>query len=167
MNRRTEPRRPKIVGVMGGGAADGAVCRMAEELGRRIAENGWILLTGGRAAGVMQAASRGARAADGITVGILPDDHRAGVSEHVLIPILTGMGNARNAINVLTSDVVVALAGGSGTISEVALALKVGRPVVLLGFDLRSTFPAESAAERLVLVQTPAEVMTALERLLR
>lgn len=82
--------------------------------------------------GVMDAASRGAKAANGLTVGILPTDDDQAVSEAVDIAIMTGMGNARNAINVLSSDVVIACGMGAGTASEVALALKTNKPVVLL-----------------------------------
>ncbi len=127
-------RRP-VIGVMGPGRADG-VEATAYELGRLIAREGWILLTGGRNAGVMDAASRGARSVPGsITVGVLPGDHRsADVSGALDIAIFTNMGAARNAINVESSDVVVAIAGASaGTLSEIALAVKANKRVVLLG----------------------------------
>lgn len=128
-------QRPPRVGVMGGGQASEAVREMAQALGCGIAERGWVLVTGGRDAGVMAAANQGAREAGGLTIGILPGrDPGPGVSEHVQVPVFTGMGDARNAINVLTSQVVVALPGGAGTLSEVALAVKAGRPVVLVGW---------------------------------
>ena len=126
-------RRP-VIGIMGAGdRATVAALELAEALGEAVARRGWVLLTGGRDAGVMQAASRGAKRVDGsLTVGILPDES-GGASPFVDLAIYTGMGNARNAINVLSSDVVIAVgAGGSGTASEVALALKSGKPVVLL-----------------------------------
>lgn len=126
-------RRP-VIGIMGAGdRAPVAALELAEALGEAVARRGWILLTGGRDAGVMQAASRGAKRIDGsLTVGILPDES-GGTSPFVDVAIYTGMGNARNAINVLSSDVVIAVgAGGPGTASEVALALKSGKPVVLL-----------------------------------
>ncbi len=126
--------RPLIIGVMGGGKVAAAQAAMAYQLGRCIAREGWVLLNGGLAAGVMEASARGAREAGGITVGVLPGADTADASPHVLIPIITGMGSARNAINVLSSDVVIALPGGAGTLSEVALALKFGKPLVLLGF---------------------------------
>jgi uncharacterized protein (TIGR00725 family) len=122
-----------IVGVMGpgGGATEEVVCA-ARELGALIAAEGWVLLTGGRASGVMEAASRGAKEAGGLTVGILPADDLTGVSPFVDIPVLTGMGQARNQINVLTSRVLIACGTGAGTASEIALALKARRPVILL-----------------------------------
>lgn len=132
--------KPLIVGVMGGGACSPAVRRDAYRLGQLIAEKGWALLNGGREAGVMDASAKGARDAGGLTIGILPGDHPAGMSKHILIPIFTGMGNARNCINALSSDVIVACEGGCGTLSEIALALKTGKPVVLLNFKPGGVF---------------------------
>jgi uncharacterized protein (TIGR00725 family) len=131
-----------IIGVMGGAVADEATTRNAYEIGRLIAENDWVLLGGGRNAGVMAASAQGASEAGGLVVGILPGDTTTGASPHVDVAIPTGMGDARNAINVLASHVVVALPGGPGTISEVALALKAGRPVIMLGFPLGRPFTA-------------------------
>jgi len=106
----------------------------ARGLGRLAAEAGWVVLTGGRPAGVMDAASEGARSVPGsLTIGILPTGPDGPVSGHVDVAIFTGMSDARNAINVLSSDVVVACGvEGAGTASEVALALKTSRPLVLL-----------------------------------
>jgi len=126
-------RRP-VVGVMGAGeSASADDVRLAEDLGERIATEGWVLLTGGRDAGVMAAASRGAKRVSGsLTIGILPSESGS-VAPGVDVAVFTGMGNARNAVNVLSSDVVVACgSGGAGTASEIALALKCGKPVVLL-----------------------------------
>jgi len=129
-----------IIGVMGGAVIDERTAENATTIGRLIAEEEWVLLTGGRNAGVMAAASRGAAEAGGLVVGILPGDTATGAAPYVDVVIPTGMGDARNAINVLASHVVVALPGGAGTLSEVALALKAGRPVVTLGFPLGSAF---------------------------
>lgn len=106
--------------------------QIAYKLGALIAQQGWVLLTGGRAVGVMDAASRGAKQANGLTIGILPTPDATGVSDAIDIIIPTGMGNARNVINVLTSHVVIACSMGSGTASEIALALKARKPVILL-----------------------------------
>ena len=121
-----------IIGVMGAGFAPPEEIDLAYQLGKSIAENGWILLTGGRKAGVMDAASQGAKAAGGLTIGILPNNTTAGISDAVDIPIITDLGNARNNINVLSSQVVIACGMGLGTASEVALALKNNKPVILL-----------------------------------
>ncbi|MBD2091771.1 TIGR00725 family protein [Microcoleus sp. FACHB-1515] len=131
--------RKIIVGVMGAGESASAIDRqLAFELGRAIAAQGWVLLTGGRNVGVMDAACRGAQQAGGLTIGILPDRTAANASAAVAIAICTGMGNARNAINVLSSDAVIACGMGAGTASEVAIALKEKKPVLLLGATDRS-----------------------------
>ena len=122
-----------IVGVMGpGGGATEDEVRAAHELGALVAAEGWVLLTGGRASGVMEAASRGAREAGGLTVGILPSADAEDASEFVDVAVVTGMGQARNQINVLTSRVVISCGAGAGTASEIALALKARKPVILL-----------------------------------
>ena len=124
-----------IIGVMGGGRAEAQTLDAAYRLGKLIAREGWVLLNGGRAAGVMEASARGASEEGGLTIGILPDDRPGRASEYIDIPILTGIGDARNYINVLSSDVVVACPGRAGTLSEIALALKNRRKVILLNFD--------------------------------
>lgn len=147
--------RTLIVGVMGGGAASDAVCNLAFELGSHIAGNGWILLNGGRNAGVMAASAKGAYDAGGITIGVLPDETPNRVSPHIRIPILTGMGNARNVVNVLSSQVVVACPGGAGTLSEIALAIKCARPVILLAFPVEELFHRLNPKAGLWSVETP------------
>lgn len=122
-----------IIGVMGPGkSAASDVIEQTTKLGQLIAQAGWVLLTGGRNVGVMEAASKGAKQAGGITVGILPTEYESGTSKFVDIPIYTGMGSARNNINILSSDVVVACGSGAGTTSEVMLALKAQKPLILL-----------------------------------
>lgn len=126
----------RIIGVMGPGK--GALpqeCDRAFELGQQIATAGWVLLTGGRNEGVMDAANQGAKAAGGMTLGILPGSSQSGMSNSVDIAVLTGMGHARNVINILSSEVVIVCGMGLGTASEVALAIKVGRPVILVSDD--------------------------------
>ena len=134
-----------IVGVMGpGGGATEDEKRAARELGALVAREGWVLLTGGRACGVMEAASRGAREAGGLTLGILPTEGAEDASEFVDLAVVTGMGQARNQINVLTSRLVFACGEGAGTASEVALAIKARRPVILLcaGAEAQAFFAA-------------------------
>jgi uncharacterized protein (TIGR00725 family) len=121
-----------IIGIMGPGeTATAQDLQNAYELGKNIAQQGWIVLTGGRNIGVMDAASKGAKSVNGLTVGILPGRDHQDVSEAVDIAIFTDMGNARNNINVLSSDVVIACGMGAGTASEVALALKNQKKVIL------------------------------------
>lgn len=121
------------MGVMGpGGGAREEDLAAAYELGRLVAREGWALVTGGRAAGVMEAASRGAKEEGGLVVGILPGEDASGANDFVDLAVVTGLGQARNNVNVLTARAVVACGMGAGTASEVALALKAGKPVVLL-----------------------------------
>jgi uncharacterized protein (TIGR00725 family) len=151
--------RIRIVGVMGGGRAAARDAEAAYELGGLIAREGWVLLNGGRRAGIMQASAKGAAEHGGLTMGILPDDHGRGASEFIRIPVLTGMGSARNVINVLTSHVVVACPGGAGTISEIALALKYARTVILFNFDLGGLFQDYRTRGQLLQADTAAAVV--------
>ncbi|GLC46025.1 hypothetical protein PLESTB_001026700 [Pleodorina starrii] len=131
------PRKP-IVGVMGPGKTEVRTepvdkhVDLAMELGKQIASHGWLLLTGGRNLGVMDAACRGAKSAGGTTIGILPGPDALDVSDAVDIPIITGLGSARDNVNALSSSVLVAVGMGPGTAAEVALALKARKPVILL-----------------------------------
>jgi uncharacterized protein (TIGR00725 family) len=125
--------RKIIVGVVGPGERASQTDKsMAYELGQMIAKEGWVTLSGGRNSGVMDAVSRGAQDAGGLTVGILPTSGAERISSAIDIPIITDMGSARNNINVLSSNVVIACGMGKGTASEVALALKANVPVILL-----------------------------------
>lgn len=131
--------RKIIVGVMGpGDNATPSDLHNAYELGKLIAQAGWVLLTGGRNAGVMDAASKGAKSANGLTIGILPGNDTSNVSDAVDIAIVTDMGNARNNINVLSSDIIIACGISAGTASEIALALKNNRKVILLNDNQES-----------------------------
>ncbi len=149
--------RRTVVGVMGGTEADAATAALARELGRLIAGRGWVLLSGGRPSGVMQASVTGAREAGGLTVGVLYGDDRDDAAAGLDLVIPTGLGAARNVVNVLASDVVVACRGTGGTLSEIALALRFGRPVVLLDFDPGAGFLDQCAAgARWALAASPA-----------
>lgn len=129
-----------IIGVMGGGVGEEETLKAAYRLGKLIAENNWILLNGGRNAGVMDASAKGAAENGGLTIGVLPDSGPGNVSEFIQVPIYTDMGNGRNNINVLSSDIVVACKGGAGTLSEIALALKNKKHVICMNFDIGSSF---------------------------
>ena len=155
-----------VIGVMGGGSVSAADKADAYELGRLVARQGWVLLNGGRRAGIMDAAAKGASENGGMTVGILPDDTDADLSPHIQIPILTGMGSGRNIINVLSSHVVVACAGGAGTVSEIALALKHGRPVVLMNFETGGVFERYRSAGQLHFAATPSAAVAKIEEIL-
>jgi len=151
--------RKPIVGVMGGAEVDAHVCALARELGKRIAERGWVLLNGGRDAGVMRASAAGAHEAGGTVIGILPDADASRAAPDLDHVIVTGMGDARNLINVLTSDVVIACPGGAGTLSEVALALKNGKRVILLGWDAGEAFVEFQRSGLLTTVLEPQDAV--------
>ncbi len=124
------------VSVVGSGTASGDLYEKARQIGRLVAERGGTLICGGRS-GVMEAAARGATEAGGIAIGILPDEDRRQANEFLSFSIATGTGHARNLAVVCSGDVVIAVGGEYGTLSEMGLALKVGRPVVALkGWDL-------------------------------
>lgn len=122
-----------IVGVMGPGeAATPEDNSIAFQLGAAIAKEGWIVLTGGRAFGVMNAAMKGAKENGGTTLGILPGSTAQGSSEYADIKIISGMNSARNLVNILTSHVIVVIGMAAGTASEVSLAIKTDKRVILL-----------------------------------
>ena len=123
---------PPYIAVVGPGRAGEEELAAAEAVGRGLAAAGATLVCGGLG-GVMEAACRGARAARGITVGILPGADRAAANEWVDVAIPTGLGEARNALVVRAADALVAVGGEYGTLSEIALALKAGKPVVGIG----------------------------------
>jgi uncharacterized protein (TIGR00725 family) len=120
------------VAVVGPGEASSRELAAAEEIGGALAAAGAVVVTGGLG-GVMEAACRGARARKGHTLGILPGEDRATANEWVEIAVATGMGELRNGLVVRAADALIAVGGGHGTLSEVAFALKLGRPVVGLG----------------------------------
>ncbi len=117
------------VGVIGGGHCTPEVAGCAEAVGGELAKRGVTLVCGGMG-GVMEAAARGASKRGGMTVGILPTLDRASANPYIRIAIPTGLGEARNALVVRASDGLIAIDGAYGTLSEIALGLQCGRPVV-------------------------------------
>ena len=117
---------------MGGSTVSTEVYQTAREVGQTIAEAGALLITGGLG-GVMEAASQGAKEKGGMVIGILPGFSRQDANPYVDIPIVTGLGDGRNMLIVQTAQALIALPGEYGTLSEIALGLKIGRPVVSLG----------------------------------
>ena len=124
--------RTPYVAVVGPADASPEQLGVAEEVGARLAAAGAVVVTGGLG-GVMEAACRGARSLGGRTLGILPGEDRNAANDWVEIAVTTGLGELRNGLVVRASDALVAVGGGYGTLSEVALGLRVGRPVVGLG----------------------------------
>jgi uncharacterized protein (TIGR00725 family) len=138
------------VAVVGSGEATGELYELARKVGRLVAERGGIVVCGGLS-GVMEAAARGAAEAGGVAIGILPDEDRRRANEYLTYSVATGTGQARNLAVVCSGDVVIAVGGEYGTLSEIGLALKVGRPVVALGsWDLGGHVAAVSSPEEAV-----------------
>lgn len=156
-----------IIGVMGGSHASNDDMMKAYRLGKLIASQGWILLNGGRACGIMEASAKGALESGGTTVGVLPDNDYRQVSEYISIPILTGMGNARNCINVLSSHYVIACPGKAGTLSEIALALKNNKPLILMGFDPDRLLDTFTDHRLLFRVDTPEQAIEIIKDLIK
>lgn len=126
---RSDGHSGVLVGVSGGSTIDAPLAMTAETLGEGLAGRGAAVMSGGLD-GVMEAASRGAKRADGVTIGLLPGSDPASANPHVDVPVATGWLEGRNFLLGLLSDGLVAVNGGYGTLSEVALARKLGRPVV-------------------------------------
>ncbi len=117
------------IGVIGAGECSAAAALAAEAVGREIARNRAVLICGGLG-GVMAAAARGAWEAGGTSVGILPGMLMEEANPHISIPIVTGMSHARNVVVVRSAHALIAIEGGYGTLSEIAIALKLGKPVI-------------------------------------
>jgi uncharacterized protein (TIGR00725 family) len=141
------PRR--YIAVCGASDATASQIEAAREVGRLLAEAGVVVINGGLG-GVSGAASEGAARAGGTVVGILPEEDRRGANTHLTISLPTGMGQARNVLIVTAAESVIAIGQGWGTLSEIALARRIGRPVV--GLDSWSVKGLES-------VDTPADAV--------
>jgi uncharacterized protein (TIGR00725 family) len=157
-------RRP-IIGVMGGANVSDLDYQLAYELGALVAENGWILLNGGRDAGVMRASAEGAKSRGGTTIGVLPSASKNDANPFIDIPIVTNLADARNVINVLSSDVVIACPGSAGTLSEVALALKNEKTVILLRLNVGDAFEDYRKRGTLIDASTAQECVRLVSRL--
>ena len=137
----------KIIAVIGGRRTEKALLLEAEEIGRLIAKKGANLVCGGLG-GVMEAASRGAKLEGGLTVGILPHDNSKEANQHIDFPVATGLGIGRNVIIARTADALIAVGGEYGTLSEIAFALQMGKPVVgIKTWDIKGVIGAKNAAD--------------------
>ncbi|MFC1870016.1 TIGR00725 family protein [Chloroflexota bacterium] len=119
----------KFIAVIGGSECSPEAARLAEEVGRELAMQGAVLVCGGLG-GVMEAACKGASAAGGMTIGILPGENRQAANPYVQIPIVTGTGYARNVAVVKSAQAVIAIDGSYGTLSEIGHALQSNIPVI-------------------------------------
>jgi len=148
------PDSRKFVAVIGGSQASAKETKLAEEVGRQLARRGVVLVCGGLG-GIMEAACRGARSQGGITVGILPGEKREAANPYVQIPVVTGMGYARNVAVAKSAQAVIAIGGSYGTLSEIAHALQSDIPVIGLntwslsrnGQPDKSIIPAKKPTE--------------------
>ena len=146
--------KKKFIAVIGGNEPSTEEAQVAEEVGRELARRGAVLVCGGLG-GVMEAACRGAQAESGLTIGILPGESRQSANPYVQIPIVTGMGYARNLAVVKSAQAVIAIGGSYGTLSEISHALQSGIPVIGLntwslsknGQQDNSIIPAQNPAE--------------------
>ncbi len=149
-----------LVGVVGAGVADQILINQAYQIGKFIAEKGYILISGGLG-GIMEASCRGAREAGGITIGFLPGKNRQEANPFVVIPLATGLNEGRNYLIASASDVLVAIGGGWGTLSEISLALKMGKKVISL-----NAFPEFSGQPRFYFTKKVDETTRKLEEIL-
>lgn len=148
--------RRLYVAVVGGHDASAGTVDLAEEVGRGVARRGAVLVCGGRG-GVMEAACRGAKSEGGTTLGVLPGESRDEGNDHLDVAVATGMGEMRNMIVVHSADVVIALSGEFGTLSEIGFALRIGKPVVGLDtWELATPSEGNDPIER---AATPEEAV--------
>jgi uncharacterized protein (TIGR00725 family) len=145
-----------FIAVIGGGETSPQEAELAEEVGREVARRGAILVCGGLG-GAMEAACRGAAAEGGVTIGILPGDNRRSANPYVQIPIVTGMGYARNVIVVKSAQAVIAVGGSYGTLSEISHALQNGIPVI--GLSTWSLSKNDQPENSIIRVKDPAEAV--------
>src|ERR1700690_162475 len=136
--------KKQIIGVIGAGKDDAELREIAEEVGRLIAAREALLVCGGLG-GVMEAAARGAKAAGGTTIGILPQATKEMANQYIDVPVATGFGEGRNVVIIRTADALIAIGGEYGTLSEVAFALKMGKPVVGINtWDIKGIIKADT-----------------------
>lgn len=135
----------RIIGVIGSGRANASLTGIAEEVGRLIATREALLVCGGLG-GVMEGAARGAKAAGGTTIGILPQATKEMANQYIDVPVATGFGEGRNVIIIRTSDALIAIGGEFGTLSELAFALKMGKPVIGINtWEIQGIIKADTA----------------------
>ncbi len=149
---------PYVAVVGAGGDVAPEMLAIAEAVGAELARRGAVGVTGGLG-GVMEAACRGARREGAVTLGILPGDDRAAANPFVAVAVATGLGELRNGLVVRSADALIAIAGGHGTLSEIALALKAGKPVIAIrSWEIDGVRPAQDAVEAvaLALARLPA-----------
>lgn len=135
------------IGVIGASRCSTEIAELAEEVGREVGKRGAVLICGGLG-GVMEFASKGAKEAGGLTVGILPGKSKDEANSYIDIPIVTGMGHARNVVIAHSSDSIIAISGEHGTLSEIAIGLKLNKTVIgLKSWEIEGVIQVKTAAE--------------------
>jgi hypothetical protein len=150
------PKKQKFIAVIGGSRCSPEEAKLAEAVGREIAQKGAILVCGGMG-GIMEAACRGAHTEGGMTIGILPGESRRVANPYVQIPVVTGIGYARNVIVVKSAQAVIAIGGSYGTLSEISHALQSNIPVI--GLNTWSISKNDLPDSSIILAQNPAEAV--------
>ncbi|MCS3924870.1 TIGR00725 family protein [Methanosalsum natronophilum] len=145
------------IGIIGASSCDSENYELALKVGRMVAEKGWYLVCGGTN-GIMEAAAKGAKEVGGTTIGILPGEDKKDKNQYIDISIVTNMGHSRNVIIAHSSDILIAISGSYGTLSEIAIGLHLGKPVINLKcqWDIKGT----------ICVSTPKEALDIAEELL-
>jgi uncharacterized protein (TIGR00725 family) len=150
--------RNKVIAVIGAGSCDAVLYARAEQLGRLLAAADYIIICGGLG-GVMEGVCQGAAEANGLTIGILPGDEAGAANPYVSIVIPSGMGIGRNLLIIRAADAVIALNGGYGTLSEIAFALQLEKPLIGLG--------TWQISDRIIIVDSPEAAIETLSTNLR
>ncbi|MFQ5841637.1 MAG: TIGR00725 family protein [Thermodesulfobacteriota bacterium] len=136
-----------LIGVIGASSCSAEIAKLAEAVGREIGKRGAVLICGGLG-GVMEFASKGAKEAGGLTIGILPGRSKEDANSYIDIPIVTGLGHARNIVIAHSADSLIAISGEYGTLSEIAIGLKLKKTVIGLNtWDIEGVIRANTAAE--------------------
>lgn len=148
--------KKKFIAVIGGSQCSSQEAKLAEEVGRELAKQGAALVCGGLG-GVMEAACKGASSEGGVTIGILPGENRQAANSYVQIPIVTGIGYARNVAVVKSAQAVIAIGGNYGTLSEIAHALQSGIPVI--GLNTWSLSRNSQPDDSIIPAQNPIEAV--------
>jgi uncharacterized protein (TIGR00725 family) len=148
--------KKKFIGVIGGRQCSKKEAKLAEEVGRQLAKRGAVLVCGGLG-GIMKAACKGASAEGGTTIGIIPGNDRQTANPYIQIPIVTGLGEARNVIVVKSAQAVIAVGGSYGTLSEISYALKNGIPVI--GLNTWSLARDGRQDKSIITAKSPAEAV--------
>lgn len=154
----------KYIAVIGSGAHTQETAEAARAIGEYIAGRGAIVICGGLS-GVMDAVAEGVHKVGGTCIGILPEDHRSGASKYLTASIPTGMGEGRNVLVVKAADGIIAVGGGYGTLSEIALALKMEKPVV--GLDTWTAYDNAGERTEMIYTRTPREAVETLFSLIK